>query len=227
MQGRCGLIVSVFLALACTAGFCQLQPANGAPVLRDGTPVHLAMGRTVSSGSDQPGEVVEFVVKDDVTVGDTIVLPEGSSVYGKVTAARCDDRSGTGGMVEFQLESLKLSNGQDVPLRNIKQLPTGASADISPEKLTNLVNSPYAPFAHFNMGNETTVPKNSLLTLYVAADVAISNQVVVARPPAGSQVDSLAAHIIDKNTGAKSLGDIAREQRERGKISGGMVSSPQ
>jgi hypothetical protein len=227
MQGRCGFVISALLALGCVGGLCQSQPPNGVPVLRDGTPVHLAMGRTVSSGSDQPGEVVEFVVKEDLTVGDTIVLPEGSSVYGKVTAARCDDRSGTGGMVEFQLESLKLSNGQDVPLRNIKQLPTGANAEISPEKLANLVNSPYAPFAHFNMGNETTVPKNSLLTLYVAADVAISNQVVVAKPPAGSQVDSLAAHIIDKNTGAKSLGDIAREQRERGKISGGMVSSPQ
>jgi hypothetical protein len=227
MQGRCGFTIAAVLALGCVAGFCQSQPQQNLPVLHDGTPVHLAMGRTVSSGSDQPGEVVEFVVKDDVTVGDTVVLPEGSSVYGKVTASRCDDRSGTGGMVEFQLESLKLSNGQDVPLRNLKQLPTGANADISPEKLTNLVNSPYAPFAHFNMGNETTVPKNSLLTLYVAADVAISNQVVVARPPAGSQVDSLAAHIIDKNTGAKSLGDVAREQRERGKIGGGMVSSPQ
>jgi hypothetical protein len=227
MQRRCGFVVAALLSLGCVAGYSQSQRQNNdVPVLRDGTPVHLSLGRTVSSGSDQPGEVIEFLVKDDVTVGDTVVLPEGSSVYGKVTAARCDDRSGTGGMVEFQLESLKLSNGQDVPLRTIKQLPTGANADISPEKLTNLVNSPYAPFAHFNIGSETTVPKNSLLTLYVAADVTISNQVVAVRP-AGSQADSLAAHIIDKSTGAKSLGDIAREQRERGKISGGMVSSPQ
>lgn len=196
-------------------------------MLHDGTPVYLSMERTVSSQSDQAGEVVEFLLKQDLVAGNTVVLAAGTEVDGKVIASRINDRSGAPGMLEFRIESLALANGQQIPLRTIKQLPTDANADITPEKLTNLVNSPYAPFAHFNNGSETTVPKNSPLTLYVAADVTIGNQNAVARPLSNETADTLAAHIIDRNSGAKSLGDIAREERERGKISGGMISSAQ
>ena len=132
-------------------------------------------------------------------------------------------------MLEFRLESIKLANGQEIPLRTIRQLPTEANADLRPETLTNLVNSPYGPFAHFTNLPIVTVPKNSLLTLYVAADVIVgsSSSMMMAAPVANSQPDSLAAHIVHGNSGTKSLGEIAREQRERGKISGGMVSGTQ
>jgi hypothetical protein len=228
-RARFSLLLAAIMALGCGMAFCQSNPfgsASAPAVLHDGFPVQLALGRTVSSESDQPGELVEFIVKSDVVAGTTVLLPEGSSVYGKVIASRVDDRSGKGGMLEFRLESLKLANGQEIPLRTLRALPTDANADPTPDKLTNLVNSPYGPFAHFTNLPIITVPKNSLLTLFVAADVSIGNQAMAA-PFVSSQSDSLAAHIVHSNSGAKSLGEIAREQRERGKISGGMVSGTQ
>jgi len=225
------LLLALMLSLSCELAIGQSKLSNGASataILHDGAPVELCLARTVSSESDQPGELVEFTVKRDLVAGDRVLLTEGSTVYGRVVASRLDDRNtGTAGMLEFRLESIKLANGQEIPLRTIRQLPTEANADLRPETLTNLVNSPYGPFAHFTNLPIVTVPKNSLLTLYVAADVNVGSSMMMAAPVANSQPDSLAAHIVHGNSGTKSLGEIAREQRERGKISGGMVSGTQ
>jgi hypothetical protein len=225
---------SCLLALVLTHGgdtaVCRAQAATKAlpsPVLHDGTPVYLKLARTVSSESDQAGEPVEFILKKDLVVDGTVLLAQGTSVFGSVTAARLDDRaSGVGGMVEFRLAALELANGQQIPLRTIPQLPSGPNVDVKPDALVDLVNSPYGPFAHFNNGNVTTVPKEMLLTLYVAADVSIGSQPVV-RASAGAQMDTISAHILHSNTGGKSLGELAREQRERGKIGGALVSGSQ
>lgn len=231
MRARYSLVLAAALMFGCTASFAQSSTsenvASTVRVLPDGFPIHLAMGRTVSSESDEPGELVEFIVKKDFVAGNLLLIPENSSVFGKVVASRLDNReTNQGGMVEFRLESLTLPNGQVVPLRTIHELPTAASADLSPAALTNLVNSPYAPFGHFNNGVVTTVPKGTLVTLYVAADVTISSRPIVA-PAESSKSDTLAEHILNSNTGNRSLADIAREQRERGKISGGMISGSQ
>ncbi|HEY3930291.1 MAG TPA: hypothetical protein VGL89_18105 [Candidatus Koribacter sp.] len=228
MKARCFALLAVawFAPLAVYAQAATPDNASSGHLLPDGYPVQLATGRMVSSEADQPGEIVEFLVKKAVMAGDMVVLPANTYVYGKIVASRMDNRqTGQSGMVEFRLESLKLANGQQIPLRNVRQVPNDANADVSPDALTNLVNSPYGPFAHFCNGPTTTVPKNSILTLYVAADVPISAPSAPASPSYGpGQIDSVAAHITNTNSGAKSLGEIAREQRQRGKISGGMVN---
>ena len=222
-------IVLAFSLVAGTA-VAQSQPAAeassspAANVLAEGTPIHFAVGRMVSSQTDQPGEIVEFVIKKDVLVGGQVVLALNTSVYGKVISSKLEDRTtGKPGSLEFRLESLKLSNGQEIPLRTVKQIPADAAA--KPEMLVNLVNSPYAPFAHFNNGTTTTVPKDARFTLFIGADVNIGAP-VVAKPNQAPVVDSVASHVVNAE-GTKSLGELAREQRERGKIGSGMVTTPQ
>jgi hypothetical protein len=228
MRAQGVLVLALVVAFSCAPVLGQPPATNStiAPaILRDGTALHLTLARTVSSESDQAGELVEFIVNENLVAGTTVVLAEGSSVFGKVVASRLDDRgTQTGGMIEFRLESVRLANGQEIPLRTIAELPTNPDADLKPEKLTNLVNSPYAPFAHFNNGYITTVPKSVQLTLYVAADVNVGLQPIAANPLAAYQVDSVASHITNSNIAANSLGEIARQQRERGKIGGGMVN---
>jgi hypothetical protein len=232
MHARYQYVLAAAIALSGVAGWAETpappSATSASAVLAEGTPVHLVLARTVSSQSDQAGELVEFELKQSIVLNGTVLLPENSYVYGKVVSATMDDReSGKPGSLEFRLDSLKLANGQEIPLRTVKQIPSAANTDIKPEKLTNLVNSPYAPFGHFNNGTTTTVPKNSMLTLFVGADVTIGGSVVVRAGAQDSGADSLASRIINSNSGAKSLGDVAREQRDRGKIGGGMVSSPQ
>lgn len=222
------------MALVMVLGFatvtCQAQAASkpsAATILRDGTPIPLTLKRTVSSESDEPGELVEFSLKQNLVAESVVLLPEGTSVWGKVIASRLVDRaSGRPGMLEFRLESLKLPNGQEIPLRTVRELPSDPNQEINPEMFVNLVNSPYAPFQHFTREPITTVPKEMPLTLYVAADVNISDRPVVAHFSGYDQADTISAHISHTGNG-KSLGEIAREQRERGRIRAGMISSSQ
>jgi hypothetical protein len=218
------------MILGSAAVTCQAQAASkpsSATILRDGTPIQLTLKRTVSSESDEPGELVEFVLKQNVIADDVLLMPEGASVWGEVTASRLVDReSGRPGMVEFRLESLKLSSGQEIPLRTVRELPSDPNQEISPEMFVNLVNSPYAPFQHFTKEPITTVPKEMPLTLYVAADVNISDHAVVVRSSGPEQADTISAHISHTGNG-KSLGEIAREQRERGRIGPGVISASQ
>src|ERR1035437_719829 len=90
------MVLALVLAFGCAPAVCQ-PPATNSPaapvVLRDGTALHLTLARTVSSESDQPGELVEFIVKENLVAGTTIILAEGSSVYGKVAASRLADRT--------------------------------------------------------------------------------------------------------------------------------------
>jgi hypothetical protein len=230
MQAKGSWLLSLVLVLGFAAVTCHSQSASkpsSATILRDGTPVHLTLKRTVSSESDQPGELVEFVLKQNVVADSVVLLPEGASVWGKVTASRLVDRaSGRPGMLEFRLESLKLPTGQDIPLRNIRELPSDPNQEISPEMFVNLVNSPYAPFQHFTTEPITTVPKEMPLTLYVAADVNISDHPVVAHYTNSDQADTISAHI-SHTGGGRSLGEIAREQRERGRIGTGVIRASQ
>src|SRR5512142_1708969 len=158
MQARCLVLMAALLSMGSVTAICQstVGATSSTPLLHDGCPVRLTLARTVSSESDQAGELVEFTVRQELKAGDLVVLPQGSYVYGKVVSSRLDDReSGKAGMIEFRLDSLKLANGQLIPLRTIEHLPTDANADVSPESVTNLVNSPYAPFAHFKNGAVT------------------------------------------------------------------------
>jgi hypothetical protein len=223
-----------FLALVIVIGFasvtCRAQAASkpsSTTILRDGTPIPLTLKRTVSSESDQPGELVEFVLKQNLIVDSVVLLPEGTSAWGKVTAARLVDRAtGRPGMLEFRLEFLKLPNGQEIPLRTVPELPSDPNQEIDPAMFVNLVNSPYAPFQHLTKEPITTVPKEMPLTLYVAADVNISDGPVALHYTGSEQADTISAHISHSGNG-KSLGEIAREQRERGRIGTGMVSASQ
>lgn len=228
------LLISILIASS-AAGVCQSAApgvaagqAVSSGTIPDGTPIRMRVIRMVSSESDQSGEQVEFEVLENVTVGGVTIAAVGSSVWGKVSEARpADHGTNRPGTLEIHVDGVKLPSGQMVPLRNLKQLPMEADAEVTPEQLTNLVNSPYGPFARFTRSPEVTIPKNTPITLYVAADVPM-NSAPVAAPLAQTNPDAASGTVADRVVGGggstRSLGDIAREQRRRGAIGNGMTS---
>ncbi len=228
-------VILLLLASWPSQGFSQAKAATQgqapvyAPVIPDGSPVRLRLFRMVSSESDQPGEQVEFELLDNIMAGDVIALPSGSSVWGRVTAAApATTTSNRRGMLEIRLEGLRLGNGQIVPLRNMKQLPTDANSNVNPESLMDLVNSPSGPLSRFTRLPEITIPKNTVVTLYVAADVPVGVPPRKAHGLAAPLPESASGTVADRITGhganTVSLGDIARQQRERGVIGSGLAN---
>ena len=54
--------------------------------LRNGTPIHLKLGKTISSATAHVGDVVDLKVSEEVTVDGLLVIPEDAVAIGLVTA---------------------------------------------------------------------------------------------------------------------------------------------
>ena len=67
------------------------------PMLEDGTPIKLRIGRTVSSADAHVGDTVDFEVLEEVHVGNLLVIPKGGTAWATVTEAQSKRRMARGG----------------------------------------------------------------------------------------------------------------------------------
>ena len=89
--------------------------------LRAGTPVSLTLNQTVSSDDAQIGNVVEFMVRSNVTVNGQVVIAAGSIAEGMVTnvTKTCDKCSEDCAKLVISVETVQAVDGQRVYLRSI------------------------------------------------------------------------------------------------------------
>ncbi|MBV6654642.1 MAG: hypothetical protein KI786_12835 [Mameliella sp.] len=89
--------------------------------LRAGTPVSLTLNQTISSEDAQIGNVVEFMVRSNVTVNGQVVIAAGSIAEGMVTdvTKTCDNCSADCAKLVISVETVQAVDGQRVYLRSI------------------------------------------------------------------------------------------------------------
>ena len=87
-------------------------------VLPRQTPVHLKLGRTLSSATAHVGEEVNFEVTQDVIVGDLTVISKGAPGVGAVTEAEPKKRMGKAGKLNVSVTSVVLANNEKIMLRS-------------------------------------------------------------------------------------------------------------
>jgi hypothetical protein len=85
-------------------------------LLKD-TPVRVKLLKTISSSTAHVGDPVELEVLDDVFVEGVLVLAKGSKATGAVAEAEVKKRFGHGGKVAFTLTSIRLADGEPLPVR--------------------------------------------------------------------------------------------------------------
>ena len=103
------------------------QPPRVVPpftLLKD-TPVRIKLTKTISSRTARVGDTVEFEVLEDVLVEGVPVLKKGAKVTGVVDQAEPKKRFGHNGTLAVSITSLRLTDGEQAPLRAYEQ----ASAD--------------------------------------------------------------------------------------------------
>ena len=126
-----GMIATVLLASACLflpAACAQQTPNPGSSegsaspasspqlVLREGTEVPLKFAETVYSRTAKEGDLVEFVLAEDLTIGNAVVAEAGSRAIGKVTYTKQPDAWGNRGELNVRVTFLKAGKTK-VPLR--------------------------------------------------------------------------------------------------------------
>jgi len=102
-----------------------LPASDAKPVLTDGTPVRLRFVRTVDSslviaGENEPLEVVEAVL-----VRNLVVISLHSPAQATVTLAQAKRSEGRGGNLHLKIESLRLADGELVPVRGVENVKGG------------------------------------------------------------------------------------------------------
>jgi hypothetical protein len=144
-------------ANAARAGASQVPAPPQEIILPRQTPVHLKLGRTLSSATAHAGEEVNFEVAQDVVVSGVIVISKGAPAIGAVTEAEPKKRMGKAGKLNVSVSSVVLANNEKIALRSFGiEPPSDQKTGMS------------IPLMH---GKDVTLSKDTEMTAYVDGDL--------------------------------------------------------
>jgi hypothetical protein len=143
--------------------------------LEDGTPVKLRTARTISSADAHTGDTLDFEVLEDVFAKDALVIPKGGIAWGTVTEAQAKRRMARGGKLDVNIDSVRLTDGEKVPLRAVKDVKGGGHTGAMTGAMvgTAIVFFPAAPLFLFMHGKDISIPKGTEITAYISGDTRL------------------------------------------------------
>lgn len=143
--------------------------------LEDGSPVKLRTNRTVSSADAHVNDTLDFEVLEEVKVHDVIVIPRGGIAWGTITEAQPKRRMGREGKLNINIDDVKLSSGEKIPLRAVKEAKGGGHQGAMTGAIvaTAIVFFPAAPLFLLMHGKDITIPKGTEITAYINGDVPL------------------------------------------------------
>jgi hypothetical protein len=152
-----------------------VKPAPLSPNLQDGTPVKLRLGETISSANAHVGQSVEFEVLEEVLVSGVTIIPKGSVAWATVTEAHSKKSMGRGGVLNVNIDSVRLADGEKVALRAVAGGKGGGHVGAMTGAIvaTSIVFFPAAPLFLFIHGKDITIPKGTEVTAFINGDVPL------------------------------------------------------
>lgn len=200
------------------------QSIPGGFGLEDGTPVKLRLTRNLSSGSDKKGDTVDFEVLEDVSVNGTVVIPRGGVAWATITEAQPKRRMGRGGKLDVNIDSVRLNDGEKVPLRAVKDNSGGGHVGAMTGAMvaTGIVFFPAAPLFLFMHGKDINIPKGTEITAYVMGNIPL--QKAKFQPAGGAQAIPVSAQTTETVVSISSVPGAADIEVD-GKFVGNTPSS--
>lgn len=143
--------------------------------LEDGTPVKLRLARTISSADAKVNENVDFEVLEEIKVEDVIVIPRGALALATVTEAEPKKRMGRAGKLNVNIDTVRLSSGEKVALRAVKEVKGGGNQGKMTGAIvaTSLIFWPAAPLFLLVHGKDISIPKGTEITAYINGNIAL------------------------------------------------------
>jgi len=143
--------------------------------LEDGTPVKLRTNRTVSSADAHVNDTLDFEVLEEVKVHDVVVIPRGGIAWGTITEAQPKRRMGREGKLNINIDDVKLTSGEKIPLRAVKEAKGGGHQGAMTGAIvaTSIVFFPAAPLFLLMHGKDITIPKGTEITAYINGDIPL------------------------------------------------------
>lgn len=169
----CMAIVSAVAVVAISGAAPRIRTVNSDPepdqklVLKEGTDVKLRFAQELSSKTASEGDPVNFILDEDLKVGDVIVARAGAKAVGSVTNAKKAGMMGKGGELNVRLEHLRAGDNK-VRLRGTKG-KEGDSKTGTAVALTVL----FGPVGLIKHGKEIVVKEGTPLAAFVDDDVSL------------------------------------------------------
>ena len=153
----------------------QVTPALTGFGLEDGTPIKLRLTRNISSATEKKGDTVDFEVVEDLNVNGVLVVPRGGIAWATITEAQPKRRMARGGKLDVNIDTVRLKDGERVPLRAVKENKGGGHVGAMTGAMvaTGIVFFPAAPLFLFMHGKDINIPKGTEITAYVAANIPL------------------------------------------------------
>ena len=170
-------------------------PALAGFGLEDGTPIKLRLTRNLSSATDKKGDTVDFEVLEDVMANGVIVVPRGGVAWATITDAEPKKRMGRGGKLDVNVDSVRLKDGEKIPLRAVKDTKGGGHVGAMTGAMvaTGIVFFPAAPLFLFMHGKDINIPKGTKVTAYVMGNIPLEKAKFVAPENTGAKLVSVSA----------------------------------
>jgi len=153
-------------------------------LLHDSTPVRMRLNRNLSSADATVGQNADFEVLDDLKIGDVLVIARGSNAIGTITQAQPKRRMGRGGKLDVNIDFVRLTNGDKVALRAVKETKGGGKGGAMTGGIvaTSIVFFPAAPLFLLMHGKDITIPKGTEITGYVNGDITLDKAKFGSQP---------------------------------------------
>jgi hypothetical protein len=153
---------TVFFFFSLIAASAQVR------ILQDGTPVRLRLNSDISSATARANETVDFEVTEPVVSQNYVAIPKGSIALGRVTKAEAKRRFGRAGSLEISIDSVRLPNGQTIPLRATREKGAG---DMSGSRVAATIAA--SPVLVWVKGKDVSFKKGTETTAYVSGDARV------------------------------------------------------
>jgi hypothetical protein len=103
-------------------GAASSAPSNPSEfTLRNGTPIRLKLGKTISSATAHVGDAVDLLVAEDIPVDGLVVIPRGAAATGVVKEVEPRKRLGHGGKLGFSIDSVRLKDNEKAAVRSFQE----------------------------------------------------------------------------------------------------------
>lgn len=176
------LRISLPCVLSASMGFGQV-------VIPNGTKISARLEQTLSSATAEQGQQVQLSVTENVRVGDTIVIPQGSPVLGTIVLAQEKRRMGRTGKLDFSVDKVRAADGEFIPLRYTMQKREGGSKSVSTGIMTAgaaVLFWPAAPFFLLRKGKDVDINKGIIFEVFTDQDHALRSARPISSVPATS-----------------------------------------
>jgi hypothetical protein len=164
------LISLLLIFILINLGICQASLGSDV-ILENGTKIRMKLVDKVSSGLNQEGDEVNFIVAEDVRLGDLVLIKEGARATGIISELINKDRIGKAGKLTINLDYARAVNGKKIPLNGTVN-KKGEDKVLLSIGLTILM--PVLPFGLLFRGSDATLPAGYQVQARTDRDVKIS-----------------------------------------------------